>query len=376
MANRGFDPYHEMMGRVSTVERRRPHAVNMALALGLTFLAVMACVRLGPDVAQSWRPTGSSRPGIWISVSEIRAKPMSGAAWNQVKARADGAFGTPSIANQDSNHDVSTLAAAYVYARTGQASYWQKARNAIMGAIGTESGGTVLALGRNLVSYVISADLISLSGTDDQQFRSWLTNVLGTRMSDGRSLREAHEQRPNNFGTHAGASRAAAVSYLGNTNELARVAQVFSGWLGDRSSYAGFKYGDLSWQCNPSAPVGINPRGCFKNGYSVDGVLADDQRRSGGFTWPPPKENYVYEALQGAVVEAEILYRAGYPAWTWRDNALLRAFTWLHEAAGYPAQGDDQWQPWLINKRYGTRFPVANPARTGKNMGFTDWTHA
>ena len=364
------------MGRVSAVGRRRPHAVNMALSLGLALLAVMACVRLGPDAGHSWRQTGSSRPGIWISVSEIRSKPMSGAAWNQLKTRADGPIGTPNIANQDSNHDVNTLAVAYAYARTGQASYWQKARDAVMGAVGTESGGTVLALGRNLVSYVISADLLSLSGADDQRFRSWLTNVIGARMSDGRSLREAHEQRPNNFGTHAGASRAAAVSYLGITSELGRVAQVFSGWLGDRASYAGFKYGDLSWQCNPGAPVGINPKGCFKSGYNVDGVLADDQRRSGGFTWPPPKANYVYEALQGAVVQAEILHRAGYPAWTWRDNALLRAFTWLHEAAGYPVQGDDQWQTWLVNKRYGTRFPAPNPARTGKNMGFTDWTHA
>ena len=43
-----------------------------------------------------------------------------------------------------------------------------------------------------------------------------------------------------------------------------------------------------------------------------DGVLPDDQRRSGGFVWPPTKENYVWEALQGAIAQAVILHRAGF----------------------------------------------------------------
>ncbi len=355
-----------------------PHrrTLNVVFAALLVLLAIAAAMMPERGATDRWVPTASSRPGLWISVDEIRAKPMSGPAWNQLKLRADGGLGTPKIADRNSDHDVNTLAVAYVYARTNQSLYWTKARDAIIATIGTETNGGTLALGRNLVSYVIAADLIGLSGPDDQRFRSWLTGVLGATMSDGKTLRQTHEQRPNNWGTFAGASRAAAASYLGDANELARVAQVFNGWLGDRSAYAGFKFGSLAWQCDRSAPVGINAKGCMKNGYSIDGVLPDDQRRSGGFEWPPPKENYVYGALQGAIVQAEILFRAGYPAWTWRDNALLRAFTWLHEAAGYPAQGDDQWQTWLVNKRYGTRFPMANPARTGKNMGFTDWTHA
>ena len=47
--------------------------------------------------------------------------------------------------------------------------------------------------------------------------------------------------------------------YLGDATELANTAQVFKGYLGDRASYADFKYGDLSWQADPSKPVGINP---------------------------------------------------------------------------------------------------------------------
>ncbi len=165
-------------------------------------------------------------------------------------------------------------------------------------------------------------------------------------------------------------------AYLGDQGDLARVAQVFKGWLGDRSSYAGFTYGDLSWQCNSSSPVGINPTGCSKSGHSIDGVLPDDQRRSGGFTWPPPQENYVYEALQGALMQAVILQRAGYDAFGWENKALLRAFQWLYNVDQFSATGDDNWEPFVINYYYGTSFPAKSPTTPGKNVGWTDWTHA
>jgi hypothetical protein len=163
--------------------------------------------------------------------------------------------------------------------------------------------------------------------------------------------------------------------YLGDSVELDRCAQVFKGWLGDRATYARFTYGDLAWQSDPTKPVGINPRGALLAGHPVDGVLPDDERRAGGFTWPPPKENYVYEALQGALAQAVILHRAGHDTWNWQDRALLRAFQWLHGTASFPATGDDTWQPHLINYYYGASFPAAVPSSPGKNVGWTDWTH-
>ena len=134
-------------------------------------------------------------------------------------------------------------------------------------------------------------------------------------------------------------------------------------------------YGELDWQADPAAPVGINPRGATQNGYNIDGVLPDDQRRGGGFTWPPPPENYVYEALQGALLQAELLSRAGYPAYGWGDGALGRAYQWLHHVANYPAAGDDTWQSHLVNARYGTAYPAPVPSSPGKNFGFTDWLY-
>jgi len=167
----------------------------------------------------------------------------------------------------------------------------------------------------------------------------------------------------------------AVAAYLGDREELERAAAVLRGFLGDRSAYHGFRYGDLSWQADARFPVGVNPFGALKQGHSIDGVLPDDQRRGGPFQWPPPRENYVYEALQGVLVQAVILHNAGYDVWSWGDRALLRAFTWLHDQAAFPAKGDDTWQPHLVNFYYGTHFPAPVPARPGKNVGWTDWTH-
>ncbi len=324
-------------------------------------------------------PPPSSGSGIWISPQEIAALPTSGSAWSNLLSEANGSCGSLDLSNQDQNNNVCIMAKALVYARTGQSGYRSDVEQALRQIVNSGTyNGRALALGRELAAYVISADLIDLQHADpslDGQFRNKIRELLTTYTNSGpSSLVQCHEQRPNNWGTHCGASRAAVAAYLGDDAELARVAQVFRGWLGERSVYAGFKYGDLAWQCDSSRPVGINPVGCTRNGHSIDGVLPDDERRAGGFAWPPPKENYVWEALQGALAQAIILERAGYPVFEWGDRALLRAAQWLHNQADFPAEGDDEWQPWVLNHFYGTNFPAPSGARPGKNVGWTDWT--
>jgi hypothetical protein len=333
-----------------------------------------------PPPDDSGGETSTPGAGIWLSAVEISSIPTSGAAWDNLLATANGSCGTPDLSNQDQNTNVCVMARALVYARTGTTLYRDRVVTALrsVASSGTYSG-RALSPGRELAAYVIAADLIALAAHDptlDSQLRSKLRELLTTPTTDGpRNLVECHEVRPNNWGTQCGASRVAVASYLSDAAELSRAAQVFRGWLGDRSAYAAFSWGDLSWQCDAARPVGINPAGCTKNGNPIDGVLPDDQRRSGSFTWPPPKENYVYEALQGALVQAVILSRRGYDAWSWESRALLRAFRWLHDVAAYPAEGDDTWQPHLVNRVYGTSFPAPVPARAGKNVGWTDWTH-
>jgi hypothetical protein len=305
---------------------------------------------------------------ILISTSRLMSLPTSGSAWQAMVAEAN-AFGSVDLSDQEDPDDVRLLAKALVAVRTG--GDVGPIHAALANVPGTEDGGRTLALGRNLAAVVLAADLV---GYRDAGFASWLRGVLRKNL-DGLTLISTHELRPNNWGTHAGASRVAADLYLGDGADLGRAAAVFRGYLGERSAYAGFSYGELDWQANPNAPVGINPRGATKDGHSIDGVLPDDQRRSGGFTWPPPRENYVYEGLQGALLQAELLARAGYPAYQWGDSALARAYAWLHNVAGFPAEGDDVWQPHLVNARYGTNYPAPVPSRPGKNFGFTDWLY-
>jgi len=311
--------------------------------------------------------------GIWASPRELVGLPTSGAAWNSLRAEADRPAGLPLVSNQDDDTDVRVLAKALVYARTGEEVYRQEVIAACRAAIDTELGGRTLALGRNLVGYVCAADLVDLPDDVDVPFRDWLERCR-SEVLDGKTLVSTHEERPNNWGTHAGASRAAIAVYLSDPVELERCARVFRGWLGDRSAYAGFQFGALDWQADPARPVGINPPGAMRDGHPIDGVLPDDQRRSGVFLWPPPKENYVWEALQGALVQAAILSRAGYDVWEWSDQALLRAVTWLYASCDFSATGDDTWLPPLVNAYYGSDFPAPVPSSPGKNMGWTDWT--
>ncbi len=312
------------------------------------------------------------REGIFISREELKALAASGPSWDHLRSSADRPVLHPRIGDHRDRSGLQVLAKALVHGRTGEARYRDDVIAACREAIGTEEGGTCLALGRNLAAFVIAADLVKLTPDDDRRFRGWLRDQLGA-IHGGRSLRSTHEDRPNNWGTHAGASRAAIARYLGDDKELEEAARVFKGWLGDRAAYSGFRFGSSWWQEDPDRPIGINRKGARRGERSIDGVLPDDQRRSGRFQWPPPKENYVYEALQGALLQAMILHRAGYDVWSWEDRALLRAFTWLHEEAKYPAEGDDTWQPHVINHFYRTAFPAPVPARPGKNVGWTDW---
>ena len=334
----------------------------------------------GPQQGETLPSIGAS--GIWIGREELASQQLSGPAWERLQSEARGSCGSPALTSLRGSGNVCVLAKALVHARIGDEKLRFEVVDALRAIVNADRyEGHALSLGRKLGTYAIAADLIDLKTFDpilDARFREAIKGLMTTPTTarGPENLIRCHEERPNNWGTHCGASRAAVAAYLGDAQELARVAQVFKGWLGDRAAYAGFTYGkDRSWQCDPAAPVGINPAGCTRGGHSLDGVIPDDQRRGGRFGWPPPKENYAYEALQGALMQAVILSRAGYEAFEWENRALLRAFSWLHRHARFPASGDDTWQPHVVNYYYKTNFPAPMPSRPGKNVGWTDWTH-
>jgi hypothetical protein len=316
---------------------------------------------------------------IWICASEIMALPASGAAWDSVKAAADADPGPVSLSNQDSNNNTSVMAEALVAVRLNDATMRAKVITALKTIItgNTESGARALALGRELGGYVVSADIINLKIVDPQTdlaFRAKLRYLLTFPTSSGPpNLIACHNDRPNNWGGHCGASRIAVDLYLGDKVDLDKAATVFRGWLGDRAAYASFTYGDLWWQSDPAHPVGLNPVGAMIQGHSVDGAEPEEMRRAGAFTWPPNKTDYAWEGLQGAMAQARMLTRAGYPAWQWQDKALLRAVKFLY-GIGWNPVGDDLWQVWIVNRAYGTNYATVDNAGHGKGFGWSSWT--
>ncbi len=348
-------------------------------------------IGLEQNSSENENPVPAEKTSIWISAEELADLDMQGEAWEQLKKQAIKPVGKPNLSNNKQKHNVYILGKALVYVRCTQEpsslqcsdielkSFHQEIMGQIMMIMGTEKGGSTLALGRELAAYVIAADLITLSPKQEVLFKAWLSNVRYSQPDtlSRKTLISTHEERPNNWGTHAGASRLAIAVYLNDRAEIHRAATVFKGWLGDRDAYSNFvyRYG-FAWQCHANKPVGINPKGCKKEGHSIDGVLPDDQRRGGGFQWPPPKENYVYEALQGALVQAIILQRQGYDPFNWQDKALLRAYSWLNDEANFSATGDDTWQLPLVDCYYATSFWNRKKTRFGKNIGWTGWTHS
>lgn len=323
--------------------------------------------------------------GLWISRERLMSLATRGPAWDRLFDEAGAPYLRPDLSDQDDAADTRTLAKALVGVRLSRADLIDDVRSALREVAfgGSDLDARTLSLGRALTAYVLSADIIDLAAIDpslDRDFRRKL-DALRRDSYQGRSLISTHEDRPNNWGTHAGAARVAIALYLGDEVDLAAAVAVHRGFLGERSSYASFQFGALSWQADESRPVGINRRGATRSGIDLDGAQPEEMRRGGPLTAPPTHTGYPWEALQGATVMTELLARNGYPdAWGWGDQALVRAINYLRrlDAAygGWWASGDDRWNLWLVNYGTGSTFPTEAGVGAGKNMGFTDWTHA
>jgi len=314
---------------------------------------------------------------IFLTKDEILSLPTTGGGWTAVKTAADQAPSSPQLSNQDERENVRTLARALVYLRTGTTSYRDKVVATLKLVPGTESGGRVLALGRKLGAYICAADLVGYRDA------TWVQFVKDVRRKtlDSKTLIGISEGKVNNWGSSAIWSRTCAAAYLGETAELARCAQVFKFYLGDRT--AGFipandAFGCMAWQPDASKPCVICGPAAILQGHLMSGALPEELRRYGGdcgaFTWPPPKENYEYSALEGLFATAWVLSQNGFPdVWDWSDKALLRVMTWLYVTSNFPAVGDDTHTPHLPNAIYGTNFAAASPSAHGKLWGFEDW---
>lgn len=351
--------------------------------------------------------TTSPSVAIWISKDELMALPTSGTAWEELKARADAPLGVGNVGDQNSSHDINTLAMALVAARTEDPTYRDKAIEALMSIIGTDeqpdshceftpNKARSLAIARNLTAYIVAADLINFrAGTDHGKGDQWQSyidmlrfkpncpNVSSGSYPDGDwlNLSQSHDQSGSNASAQAGAARIAAALYLNDRNELEQAWQTYQRYAGDQSKCPlcpmNINESGITWAHDPNNPAAINPAGATKSGHSIDGAIISDIGRGGAFTWPPEYTNYPWVGMEGFIAQAHMLARAGYPAWEVSQQAPRRAVAYLKylsEEFGETWWDRTHWVKYLVNNAYQTDFP-ADTANSGFIMAWTDWTH-
>ena len=90
------------------------------------------------------------------------AIPATGPAWDEMYDAAHSTWGAPTIADQNSNDDTDTLAGALVAVRTEDPVLANKVTQHLLALAQSHPYDRVLALARELPSYVIASDIIDL----------------------------------------------------------------------------------------------------------------------------------------------------------------------------------------------------------------------
>ena len=356
---------------------------------------------------------------------------------------------TESVANNN-DHDVVALACALA-GRASDDPAWRERARLLLEQVVTApyvAGVSALKPGRNLLSYVLAASTMDLAGFDpglELAFRTWIEGLseIDLWSGDGVSVgtfRDYQLERPNNVGLVIGAARMAVDMYLGGDvhgRHLLEAKRVFQGFLGDLRAYrypdgafgGGFSATDNSWQVelDPRRHVGVAPVGARippVTGLDVDGCLPEEMRRLNAFDCltcgvnpsivcynaadeldggsPPGMDatGYPWEALQGLVMQAYLLWRSGYDSFAWQDEAVVRAHRFLVVTYGLRAQDtwndatqvddpaccdgvsdreevDDTWVPHVLEAVRDPSFldesNLVYGGNPGKNCGFADW---
>ena len=307
-------------------------------------------------------PSGSGAVGsILVSRDRLMSLPTSGAAWQAMVNEANG-FSGVNLNNQDDNNDVKLLAWALVTARTGGdvGPIYQ----ALSRVPGTE-GDSMLALGRNLAPVVLAADLVGYRDPGLRQLAAWRHARQPRRAyadldARGSSQQLGHACRREPYrGGPLPRRHCRPWASGGGLPRLARRA-------------IGVRRVQLRRARLAVEPVGAGrhqPAGATINGHSVDGVLPDDQRRCRRVHVATARGELRLRGAPGcASSRPSCCPGPGTRPTSGATRALARAYAWLHNVAAFPAEGDDSWQPHLVNARYGTAYPGPVPSRSGEGL--------
>ncbi len=115
---------------VQETSRQSSISPSRSTPLALTLIGALALAVL------AWTaPAAAAGDYLLMPRSELLSRPVSGTAWSNLKSVAAGSLGTANLCDQNEDHHLRTLAAALVYARTGEASFGSKARSGVMASI-------------------------------------------------------------------------------------------------------------------------------------------------------------------------------------------------------------------------------------------------
>ena len=336
---------------------------------------------------------------VWIDKVALMSYPTSGAAWDELARVANGGTSRGvDVSNQDETQDNVVLAMALVGVRTNNQGLIDKAKAALTASINTEATGSDsrhrwLAVGRNLGTLVIAADVLDIrSGPVYDWLAAFKTRTLA---DDNSGVQKTLQQVALASGSNASMQEAfvlaAVASYTKDKPLLDNVWVRFRRYLGDTTSpwtLQSNQFGD-GWQVvnTDQMRVGIIGKDVVKNGLLIDGAVANDSGRSNSTPKVPLSYNsdslYPWVGLNGAFSAATVFQRQGYPAYAFQDQALKRATIRLMEWK--KAFGSDWWQDakkedakWFAHTAYNLpldQYPIHLPVGPHDLVGFNDWTH-
>lgn len=328
-----------------------------------------------------------------IPRAKLMSKPTSGAGWDFLTSQADSVWEAPDLSAPNTKNPGRVLAAALVYARTGDLAYRDKVINAVRQLPGTEANADiVLPLARNLFGYVMAADLVDMPlDTVTANGQTWQEFLQGARTLEfpgntrWLTLENTAGDTAGNWNAYALSSHLAVSIVLGDEAAVARDVTIFRRFLGDTSSpWPAFRPtsghvwngNGSTWDMTPTLQRGINPDvpGDRRSGA----IIIDVSRHT---VYPSVRcctvdlagRAYTEESLDGLLAVAMVLKARGSDFTDFEDQALRRAYEFLLANGGPSGYSNGRYLAAAINAWYGTSHDTSDGDSIARHLGFGGW---
>ncbi len=328
-----------------------------------------------------------------IPRAELMSKPTSGAGWDFLTRQADSVWEAPDLSAPNTKNPGRVLAAALVYARTGDLSYRDKVIAAVRQLPGTEaSADIVLPLARNLFGYVMAADLVGMPlDTVTANGQTWQEFLRGARDLEfpgntrWLTLEKTAGDTAGNWNAYALSSHLAVSIVLGDEAAVARDITIFRRFLGDTTSpWPAFKPtsghawngNGSTWDMTPTLQRGINP--AVPGDRRSGAIIIDVSRHT---VYPSVRcctvdlagRAYTEESLDGLLAVAMVLKARGSDFTDFEDQALRRAYEFLLANGGPSGYSNGRYLAPAINAWYGTSHDTSDGDSIARHLGFGGW---